>query len=63
MFDLPTSHIYRLRIIPQMCCSTFEIPRRRPALKEEALAKTNPVKGAPKRFQPDDELLAFLKQL
>jgi site-specific recombinase XerD len=33
------------------------------ALKEEALAKTNPVKGAPKRFQPDDELLAFLKQL
>jgi hypothetical protein len=27
------------------------------------LAKTNPVKGAPKRFQPDDELLAFLKQL
>jgi hypothetical protein len=32
-------------------------------LKEEALAKTNPVKGAPKRFQPDDELLAFLKQL
>ena len=33
------------------------------ALKEEALAKTNPVKGAPKRYQPDDELLAFLKQL
>jgi integrase/recombinase XerD len=33
------------------------------ALKEQALAKTNPVKGAPKRFQPDDELLAFLKQL
>jgi integrase/recombinase XerD len=33
------------------------------ALKEEAMAKTNPVKGAPKRFQPDDELLAFLKQL
>ena len=33
------------------------------ALKEEALAKTNPVKGAPKRFKPDDELLAFLKQL
>lgn len=33
------------------------------ALKEQALAKTNPVKGGPKRFQPDDELLAFLKQL
>jgi hypothetical protein len=33
------------------------------ALKEEALAKTNPVKGAPKRYRPDDELLAFLKQL
>ena len=33
------------------------------ALKEQALAKTNPVQGAPKRFQPDDELLAFLKQL
>ena len=33
------------------------------ALKEEALAKTNPVKGIPKRYQPDDELLAFLKQL
>ncbi|MGD0438474.1 MAG: tyrosine-type recombinase/integrase, partial [Bryobacteraceae bacterium] len=33
------------------------------ALKEQALAKTNPIKGAPKRYQPDDELLAFLKQL
>jgi site-specific recombinase XerD len=33
------------------------------ALKEEAMAKLNPVKAAPKRFQPDDELLAFLKQL
>src|SRR3984885_1087254 len=33
------------------------------ALKEQALAKTNPVQGAPKRFRPDDELLAFLKQL
>jgi integrase/recombinase XerD len=33
------------------------------ALKEQALSKTNPVEGAPKRFQPDDELLAFLKQL
>jgi site-specific recombinase XerD len=33
------------------------------ALKEQALAKTNPVKGAPKRYQPHDELLAFLKQL
>src|ERR1700674_3573545 len=33
------------------------------ALKEQALAKINPVKGTPKRFQPDDQLLAFLKQL
>lgn len=33
------------------------------ALKEQALAKTNPAKGTAKRFQPDDELLAFLKQL
>jgi site-specific recombinase XerD len=33
------------------------------ALKEHALAQTNPLKGAPKRYQPDDELLAFLKQL
>ena len=33
------------------------------ALKEQALARTNPLKSAPKRFQPDDELLAFLKQL
>jgi hypothetical protein len=33
------------------------------ALKEQALAKTSPLKDAPKRFPPDDELLAFLKQL
>jgi integrase/recombinase XerD len=33
------------------------------ALKEQALAKTNPVKVALNRYQPDDELLAFLKQL
>ena len=33
------------------------------ALKEQALARTNPVKGAPKRYQPDDELLAFLRHL
>lgn len=33
------------------------------ALKEQALAKTNPVKVALKRYQPDDKLLAFLKQL
>ena len=33
------------------------------ALKEQALAKNNPAKGTAKRFQPDDELLAFLKQL
>jgi integrase/recombinase XerD len=33
------------------------------ALKEQALAKIDPVKGAPKRYHPDDKLLAFLKQL
>jgi integrase/recombinase XerD len=33
------------------------------ALKEQALAKTQPVKGAPKRYKPDDELMAFLKKL
>ena len=33
------------------------------ALKEQALAKTRPLKSAPQRFRPDDELLAFLKQL
>ena len=33
------------------------------ALKEQALAKTRPLEDAPKRFRPDDELLAFLKQL
>jgi site-specific recombinase XerD len=33
------------------------------ALKEQALAKIDPVKGTPKRYQPDDKLLAFLKQL
>lgn len=33
------------------------------ALKEQALAKTNPVKGKLQRYQADDELLAFLNQL
>jgi integrase/recombinase XerD len=33
------------------------------ALKEQAMAKTNPVEGAAKRFHPDDELLDFLKKL
>lgn len=33
------------------------------ALKEQAMAKTNPLKTALKRYQPDDELLAFLKEL
>ena len=32
-------------------------------MKEHALAKTTPVKGKPQRFQPDDELLAFLNRL
>jgi site-specific recombinase XerD len=33
------------------------------ALKEQALAKTSPVKSGTKRFKPGDELLAFLNQL
>src|ERR1700719_1348645 len=33
------------------------------SLKEQVLAKIKPIKGVPKRYQPDDELLAFLKQL
>ena len=33
------------------------------ALKEQALARTSPVKGVPQRFKPGDELLAFLNQL
>ena len=33
------------------------------ALKEAALAKTTPIAAKPKRFKPDDELLAFLSNL
>ena len=33
------------------------------ALKEQALARTSPVKGVPQRFKPGDELLEFLNQL
>jgi site-specific recombinase XerD len=33
------------------------------ALKEQALAKTNPPEGKPARYRPDDQLLAFLKAL
>jgi len=33
------------------------------ALKEEALAKTNPLKGRPGRYRPGDKLLAFLQGL
>jgi integrase/recombinase XerD len=32
-------------------------------LKEQALAKTNPVKGRPGRYRPGDKLLAFLQDL
>jgi len=31
ILDLPTAHIYWLRIITQMCCSTFALPRLHPA--------------------------------
>ena len=33
------------------------------AIKEEILSKTSPVDAKAARYQPDDELLAFLKQL
>lgn len=33
------------------------------ALKEAALAKTTPITAKPKRYRPDDELLAFLNNL
>ena len=33
------------------------------ALKEQALAKTNPLKGQPGRYRPGDKLLAFLQGL
>lgn len=33
------------------------------AMKEQALAKTAPPEGKPRRFRPDDRLLAFLKGL
>jgi integrase/recombinase XerD len=33
------------------------------AIKEKALAKTTPANVKPGRYQPDDQLLAFLKSL
>jgi integrase/recombinase XerD len=33
------------------------------ALKEQILTKTKPIKGKPVRYQPDDDLLTFLKSL
>jgi len=32
-------------------------------LKEQALAKTEPFKGKPSRYRPDDDLLAYLRGL
>jgi integrase/recombinase XerD len=32
-------------------------------LTPQALAKTTPVTGPPRRYRPDDKLLAFLKRL
>jgi integrase/recombinase XerD len=32
-------------------------------LKEQALAKTEPFKGRPARYRPNNEILAFLKGL
>jgi integrase/recombinase XerD len=33
------------------------------AMKEEILAKTRPIGSKPGRYQPDDQLLSFLKAL
>ena len=33
------------------------------AMKEQALAKTTPLQGRPGRYQPGDQLLAFLNGL
>ena len=33
------------------------------ALKEQVLAKTNPIRGKVGRYRPDDDLLTFLKGL
>jgi site-specific recombinase XerD len=33
------------------------------AMKEQALAKTNPPEGTVGRYQPDDRLLSFLNNL
>ena len=33
------------------------------ALKEQALAKTNPIKGKLGRYRPSDKLIAFLQSL
>ena len=32
-------------------------------LKEEALARTKPFNGRPGRYRPNDQLMAFLKEL
>ena len=32
-------------------------------IKEQALDKTKPTKGKPSRYQPNDDLMAFLKGL
>jgi site-specific recombinase XerD len=33
------------------------------SIKEEALARTDPLPHAPRRYRPDDQLLAFLNSL
>ena len=33
------------------------------ALKEESLAKTNPINGKPGRYRPTDRILNFLRNL
>jgi integrase/recombinase XerD len=43
--------------------STQIYPDANLALKEEILAKTNPLPGKSNRYRPDDRLLAFPKAL
>lgn len=46
-----------------MCRSTFKILDANLRMKEEALSKVAPIKTKVSRYQPDDDLLAFLKSL
>jgi hypothetical protein len=45
---------------PAPCSFAVNLERR---IKEEALSKTTPINTKAGRYQPDDDLLAFLKGL